>query len=51
MKDVLTVVKYAKGMFPVFNMENANVNGDGKVDLQDARLIGQYAAGWNVELK
>ena len=36
--------------FPM-NTANADVNGDGKVDEQDALLVMQYAAGWHVTLE
>ena len=51
MKDALTVVQYLRGLPVSISLDNADVNGDGNVSIQDAQLIGQYAAGWNVELK
>ena len=35
----------------VSNDANADVNGDGKTDLNDALRILQYLAGWNVSLQ
>ena len=51
MKDALTVVRYLKGESGSLSLENADVNGDSAVDILDARLIGQYAAGWDAVLK
>ncbi len=50
MRDALRVVQYQEMVVPI-NMANADVTGDGKATIEDARLIGQYAAGWNVEMK
>ncbi len=51
MQDALTVVRYVRGMFPLIDMENADVNGDGKVDMNDAQLILRYDSGWGVVLQ
>ena len=50
MLDALRVVQYQEMAVPI-NMANADVTGDGKATIEDARLIGQWAAGWNVGLK
>ena len=50
MLDALRVVQYQEMAVPI-KMANADVTGDGKATIEDARLIGQYAAGWNVGLK
>ena len=51
MLDALRVLQYVNGKTGVINLKNADVTGDGKAAIEDARLIGQYAAGWNVGLK
>ena len=51
MLDALRVVQYVKGKTSTINLKNADVTGDGKATIEDARLIGQWAAGWNVGLK
>ena len=51
MLDALRVVQYVNGKTGVINLKNADVTGDGKAAIEDARLIGQWAAGWNVGLK
>lgn len=49
--DALTVFRYCAGKGNAINLSNADVTGDAQVSAQDALLILQQAAGWNVPLK
>ncbi len=51
MKDALLVLQDIQLGFIQINTSNANVNGDEYLDMADALLIAQYAAGWSVALK
>lgn len=51
MNDALTVLRYCAGEGNAINLLNADVTGDSQVSAQDALLILQHAAGWNVTLK
>lgn len=43
--------KYYAGWDVVINEKNADVNGDGTVDLKDVVILRRYiAGGWNIEL-
>lgn len=49
--DAILILEYATGSSANINLSNANVNADSDVDLHDALIILQHAAGWNVVLK
>ncbi len=49
--DVTQTFKYCADNAEKINKINADVNADGKVDANDALLLMQYEAGWDVELK
>ena len=51
MNDALTVLRYCAGEGNAINLSNADVTGDSQVSTQDALLILQREAGWNVTLK
>ena len=51
LKDALCILMKECGKSVRIVEINADVNGDGMADMKDALLIGQYAAGWNVEMK
>ena len=49
--DAIAILQRIGGENVSINDANADVNADGQVDLWDALLILQYAAGWEVTLK
>ena len=49
--DALTILKHLSGEAVDINLTNAEVNRDSQVDVQDAILIMEKSAGWNVTLK
>ena len=53
MKDCVQITRYlAGGWDAVIDLMNADVNGDGTVNLKDAALLRRYlAGGWDVELQ
>lgn len=50
-QDVVTILASCSGAGTEINRANAEVTGDGTVDLYDVLLIMQYVAGWNVTLQ
>lgn len=49
--DVIALLRHLASESVKINTANADVNGDGKVDVKDVLRILQYDAGWNVTLK
>lgn len=49
--DALTILKHLSGEAVDINLTNAEVNRDNQVNVQDAMLIMEKGAGWNVKLK
>ena len=49
--DALTILKHLSGEAVDINLTNAEVNRDNQVNVQDAMLIMEKSAGWNVKLK
>ncbi len=49
--DAQLVLSHCADEGVLLNMSNADVNADGAVDLQDALLLLQFTAGWDVKLK
>lgn len=49
--DAICILKYFIDSTTAINLNNADVNADGKADPADALLILQYTAGWNVTLR
>ena len=50
LNDAIAILRVLSGEATSISSANADVNGDGKVDLHDVLLILQYLAGWNVSL-
>ena len=49
--DAIALLSHLAGETVSINTANADVNGDGKVDVKDVLRILQYDAGWDVKLK
>ncbi len=49
--DAQLVIRYGTDSTVEINADNADVNADSAVDLNDALLLLQFNAGWNVKLK
>jgi len=49
--DAIAILRAFAGEDVSINTENADVTGDGKVNLEDALRLLQYIAGWNVTLQ
>lgn len=49
--DAIALLRYLAGEKVSINLSNANVNGDGQVDVKDVLRILQYDAGWDVTLE
>ena len=51
MKDVLTILRFVRGMEASVPLYPADVNGDLAVDVRDAGLLLQFVCGWNTDLR
>ena len=51
LEDVVLIFAYCADKTTRINLINANVNGDTAVDKNDALLLMQYDAGWDIELQ
>ena len=49
--DALAILQVAVGWDETINLDAADVNDSGEVDIMDALLVLQYSVGWDVELK
>ncbi len=49
--DAQLVIRHSADSTVTLNASNADVNTDGKVDLNDALLLLQFVAGWDVKLR
>ena len=50
-EDALLILRYGAGESVRINLSNADVNADGRADLNDALLLFQKDAGWSVTLQ